>query len=296
MKELFFNPSGKFKILQFTDIHYTNGNTADHKTTKLMEMLIREEKPEFIIMTGDTVYGPDNLENLTKALKPVMDSGIPWSYTFGNHDTEDGVDETVLFSKLMSLPGCVVYNADPWISGMANHYLEIKTQEGAIKWILFGIDSGNYNKLENVGGYSYVKSDQIDWYKKVTREYKQKDSDSSSLVFMHIPLPEYREVWGQQQCSGNKKEGVCSPDINSGFFTAILEEGHTKGIFVGHDHINDYMGSLYGIKLGYGRATGYNTYGQEGYLKGARILVLDENNNSDFETYIRLEDSRKEWQ
>lgn len=50
------------------------------------------------------------------------------------------------------------------------------------------------------------------------------------------------------------------------------------------------MGTLYGIKLAFGRATGYNTYGQEDYQRGARIIQLDSNNTESFETYIRLED------
>lgn len=70
---------------------------------------------------------------------------------------------------------------------------------------------------------------------------------------MHIALPEYNEVWDTRICYGDKREEVCAPKINSGFFTAMLETGHTKAVFVGHDHINDYIGDLYGILLGYGR-------------------------------------------
>jgi hypothetical protein len=53
-----------------------------------MRELIRAENPDFIMTTGDTVYGERNLDFLEKALEPVLESGIPWGYAFGNHDVE----------------------------------------------------------------------------------------------------------------------------------------------------------------------------------------------------------------
>ncbi len=288
-KELFFN-QGKFKILQFTDLHFSEDSELDHCTIDLMEKLIREEAPDFIFITGDTVYGPNNDKYITKALQPVLDSRIPWSLTFGNHDTEEGVDYAPLFNIISSLPNCMTYNADTSISGTGNHYCEVKNLQGETKWILFGIDSGNYNHLPDIEGYDYVKKDQIDWFCNVIRDFEQEGKPFSALVYMHIPLPEHKEVWDTQICFGKKNEEVCCPCINSGFFANMLEAGHTKGVFVGHDHVNDYFGSLHGITLGYGRATGYNTYGKDGYKRGARIIILDEDNTEAFETYIRLED------
>ena len=33
------------------------------------------------------------------------------------------------------------------------------------------------------------------------------------------------------------------------------------GMFVGHDHANDYVNDYEGLKIGYGRKTGYGCYG-----------------------------------
>lgn len=290
-RDLFFN-QGKFKILQFTDIHFSEDNELDHQTLRLMEQLIREETPDFIILTGDTVYGPKNDLHITKALEPILNSDIPWSITLGNHDTEEGVDDEALFEIISNLPNCMSCNADASIHGMGNHYNTVKNMHGETRWILFGIDSGNYNHLPEIGGYDYVKPDQINWFRNVIHDFEGEGKPFSALVFMHIPLQEYNEVWNTQTCYGEKREEVCCSGINSGFFANMLEAGHTKGVFVGHDHINDYMGSLHGITLGYGRATGYHTYGQEGYERGARIIVLEEDNTETFETYLRLADGR----
>ena len=68
-------------------------------------------------------------------------------------------------------------------------------------------------------------------------------------------------------------------------FTAMMEGEDVMGIFVGHDHDNDYTTLFRNIVLGYGRYSGGNT--EYNHLKaGARIIVLEEGQRR-FNTYIR---------
>ena len=60
------------------------------------------------------------------------------------------------------------------------------------------------------------------------------------------------------------------------------------GVFVGHDHDDDYAVSWKGILLAYGRYTGGNTVYNH-LTNGARVIELDENANS-FRTWIRLKE------
>lgn len=63
-------------------------------------------------------------------------------------------------------------------------------------------------------------------------------------------------------------------------FNAILERGDVKGVFVGHDHINDYVGDYYGVMLGYAPGTGFGAYGLSGAernrMRGGRVFELKE--------------------
>lgn len=54
------------------------------------------------------------------------------------------------------------------------------------------------------------------------------------------------------------------------------------GVFVGHDHTNDYTVNYYGLNLTYGAKTGYTGYGN---AVGTRTIVLSK--NSTYSTYIR---------
>ncbi len=109
-----------------------------------------------------------------------------------------------------------------------------------------------------------------------------------ALAFFHIPLPEYHEVWDYHTCYGVKYEEICPPLVNSGLFAALHEAGDVLGTFVGHDHVNDFIGELHGIRLAYGRATGYNTYGRAGMARGARVIRLTKGVHA-FHTWLRLE-------
>lgn len=72
----------------------------------------------------------------------------------------------------------------------------------------------------------------------------------------------------------------------------MLERGDVKGAFVGHDHVNDYEAQFRGIRLIYGRATGFDTYGRDGFPRGGRVILLEENGET-FTTWIRLQGGDK---
>ena len=289
-KLLHFDNEGTFKIVQFTDLHWCDGKPEDLRTSELMEMIINEEKPDFVVFTGDTVYGEENEKYLEKALEPVNNAGIPWAAVFGNHDTEWGSGKEALLRVQKKNPLCLTQAGDPNISGLGNFYLSIHGKDdNKPAWIMYFLDSGFLNTNEKVEGYDYIKRDQIDWYVKQSTSLRNEFGQLPGLCFFHMPLPEYNDIWDFAQCYGEKNEDVCCPNQNSGFFSAMLEMGDIKGVFVGHDHVNDYHGELYGIHLCYGRATGYNTYTKEEFAHGARIIRLREN-EKDFESWIRLDD------
>lgn len=287
--DLRFNEDGNIKIMQLTDLHYTNDDGADHKTVALMRQALKDEKPDFVIVTGDMVYGEHNLEFLPKVFAPLIESGCPWSFVFGNHDSEWGHSRMELLEAGMKMKGCMASHDSSSIDGVGNHIIEIKDKNNKTKWAVFAIDSGDYNPMEQVGGYDCVTRNQINWYQNKIYELKNKYEDFSALAFQHIAVPEHLDVFKYEKCYGIKREGCGCPRVNSGLFYAMLEAGHTKGLFVGHDHANDYYGNLFGITLGYGRAGGYGTYGAPDHMKGARIFILNENNTESFETYVYLE-------
>ena len=81
------------------------------------------------------------------------------------------------------------------------------------------------------------------------------------MRFFIIALPEYNQAASSESAIlyGIRKEKACAPQLNSGLFAAMKEMGDVRGVFVGHDHDDDYAVSWKGILLAYGRYTGGNT-------------------------------------
>lgn len=289
-KKLYFREDGSFRLMQLTDIHYCQDDAAaDARTMALVRELIQAEKPDFVMLTGDAVYGPNCLEYLDRVVEPIVEAGIGFSFTFGNHDAEYLNNKAEILERLRAYPGSCVSHDPASGDGVGNHWLELCGADGNAQWLLFGVDSGGVEPMEHVGGYGYVSHRQIQWYKDAIASYKKAGRPFGAMVFMHVALQEHAEVWKYETCYGTKRDGCGHSRINSGFFSAMLEAGHTKGVFVGHDHTNDYWGQLYGIALGYGRCTGFDTYGAQDYPRGCRMFQFTEGDTDRFVTWERLE-------
>lgn len=292
--QLKFRGDHSFTIAQFTDVHWKNGEAEDLRSRALMEQVLEAEQPDLVVFTGDVVASYASLDPIRafrEAVKSVDERQIPWAVVFGNHDTERIITRRELMNVASEYALCVTEQGPADITGFGNCVLEIVDPNGQAAALLYLLDSGNQSCLSTVSGYDWIRRDQIEWYVRSSRTATQQNGGTPlpSLAFFHIPLPEYRQVWAQEVCYGNKFEDVCCPNLNSGLFAAMVEMGDIMGTFVGHDHVNDYWGTLHGIRLCYGRATGYNEYGKEGFPRGARMIRLRAGERQ-FESWLRLDD------
>lgn len=290
MLMLCFRDDQTFTIVQFTDTHFQNAEPADELTRALMEKTLDLERPDLVMLTGDIIDGGNSLDSAASwryAVEPIESRHIPWAAVFGNHDDEGSLTRRQLMDVQRSSAFCL---SEPGpVSGVGNYVLRVFASRGdRIAALLYALDSNSYSETK-LDGYGWIRRDQIAWYLEVSAQLIEETGELlPALAFFHIPLPEYNEVWDFHPCVGVKYENVCCPKINTGFFAAMHERGDVLGTFVGHDHINDYEGNLYGIRLCYGRGSGFNTYGRDGFPKGARVIRLSEGVRN-FETWLRLD-------
>jgi predicted MPP superfamily phosphohydrolase len=52
-----FNSNGRFKIVQFTDMHLGEAAAFDMLTRRVQMAVIQAEKPDLIVVSGDAVSG-----------------------------------------------------------------------------------------------------------------------------------------------------------------------------------------------------------------------------------------------
>lgn len=285
-----FNQKGKFKIVQFTDLHVRHQDARSDIAFERMNQVLDVEQPDLVVFTGDVIYSQPANENLSKVLHVVSDRKIPFAVTFGNHDQEQGMSNEELFKVISQNPYNVTIDEVPSLSGTGNCALPIQSFNGkANAAVLYCLDSHRDCALD-VKGYDYIHPDQIAWYQQKSRAFTQANQYKPlpSLFFFHIPLPEYNEAVANENASlyGIRREKACSPVLNTGLFAAMKEQEDAMGVFVGHDHDNDYAVNWKGILLAYGRFTGGPT--EYTHLpNGARVIELTEGSRT-FRTWIRL--------
>lgn len=304
-RELKFR-NGKFKIMQIADTQEIPAVSPD--TIKLINAAVEAEKPDLVVFTGDQIKGyssfflgkkgKKNVESTLKALiKPLEKHEIPFTMTFGNHDGEAALKKTGQFEIYKQSP-MFVYSDAAADGDDATFCLSIND-----KFLIYLFDT--HSRAEN-GGYSGVYAEQIEWYRSIRDSY---ETPLPSLVFQHIPTPEYFDVIkkvrrftkGAVRAYGNHKnefytldpynsglrdfmkESPAAPFENIGQVDAFLEKGEVLGLYVGHDHINSFVSNYKGIDLGYTQGAGFNVYGP-GLDRGVRIFNIEESGRYETKT------------
>ena len=259
------------KVVVFSDTHITSSLSDAYSNNRTITMLrknIEEEQPDFVIFTGDIITGAFTKNRAIDLAEMMEEYNIYWAVVYGNHDTEHftALSREELTALWSSYAHCLLRKGTT--EGYGNYIVNIKTAENTVSESLIFMDSGAYLSEEDMAtynvenGYDYIKPAQIEWYHKSIIELQTTYGENiKSLLFFHIPLPEYEDAYNEGEVlSGNKLEDVSGSIHNSGMFDAIVEEGSTQAIFVGHDHINDYDALYLGVHCIYNQASGYSTY------------------------------------
>lgn len=289
MTKIAFTPEGKLTIAQFTDLHFMDGSDKDEQTKDLVREVLEQCRPDLSILTGDILYGEKNLELAQEVIELFDSYGKPWSFCFGNHDSEEGASRSEIFDYIVkNSEFCLAKDMNPTGPGVGDHRIDL-VQEEETRWSLYLIDSGDYMQ-EDPRYYAYVKPEQIAWLREDQMKHDDNTQKPSALLFLHIPLQEYRTLMQRGAYEGEANEDVCSSPLNSGLFAAMVEAETFRGIFCGHDHVNNFHGELLGIALVYGQASGYNTYSHTGFRHGARLITVSADEPDNFQSRIYYDD------
>lgn len=321
--DLKFKKDGKFKILQVADLHFSTGVgkcrdpvpaesaqgcEADPRTLKFIEAVLDLENPDFVVMTGDQVFGqgaPDPETALFKAVLPFVKRKIPYAITLGNHDDESNLSREQMMQLASSLPYSVAGVGPEAVDGYGNYVITVESSKGRGDAAAFYfLDSHAYSKQPKTNpGYDWFKESQINWVGMESESilaHKSKE-EVLSMAFFHIPIPEFRNI-NNKPMMGQLREGVTAPKYYTDMRSAFTQAGILVAS-VGHDHANDYcllsndpeiseykhdMWLCYGGGAGEGGYGGYN-----GYIRRTRVYELDQT-KLDIDTWKRAENNPDE--
>lgn len=302
--------NGNFRILQLTDMQDTHRTSQD--TINLTREIIAAAKPDLIVLTGDQVKGygtyfqfGDNQTNaamtISNLMQPIVESGIPFTAVFGNHDAFGTADKDFQWECYK------VYK-----NFIGNDYefdsIPVFAEDGEeAKYCIYLFDSGEKKN----GVYPPISEEQIRKYKAARDKYEAIYGHTlPSLAFQHIPPVELYDCLkqvkkgdrGAYQGAGKFSntyyklpdyaateksfmgENVASPEEKNGQLEAFAEKGDVKGLFFGHDHNNSFIVKYGNMDLGYTQGIGFNIYGP-GLKRGGRVFDINEASPDQYETF-----------
>ena len=309
-----------FKILQLTDIQIIDPNQQPYEgrisagaaamwadrdacAFNLVRELVTSEKPDFIVLTGDNVYGQFDADGSNfKALVDLMDSfNIPWSFVNGNHDGETAVYQNGIEYKcgkgmawqadyaINKTKNCL-YEIGDSDMGYGNYIVNLK-EDGKIVYSFVMMDTHGCDMP--VG----LTDEQVAWYESEIRKasevrYGKADLSAGvvpSLMFFHYPTVQHRVAMinlNDRETGTVSEDGMPLPNGDYGcnrersvsfdsydLWDVLKKMNSTKGIFVGHNHVNNASIMHEGVRLTFGTKTGtYDSWYQQG---GTRITLKD---------------------
>ena len=254
----------------------------------------------------------------------LEERNIPWAHVYGNHDCESKFALTpdlqrkcaLMQQKVYKSYGCCISGqGDLSLHGLSNYVLEVLCSDSdEAGYYLYAMDSLssekdfidafdlNVSTMKLPNNMIPVQNrdsmplfDQVKWYYETSESLEVKNSKKvPAIMWMHNPIPEFRLISeNKEECKfeGVMGERVCCSIMNTGLFMACLQRGDVKGIFCGHDHLNDFSGELFGIKLGYDGAL-YDMRRDKDIEdnRGGREIILYEDGRELFTRQIRLKD------
>lgn len=330
-----FTLDRELKIVQLTDVHLGGGFmsiTKDANALKAVAAMLTAEKPDLVIVTGDVAYpipfqaGTLNNQTGAKLFANLMDTlGIYWTVCFGNHDTEPysyyDREEISEFYMQPEFEYCIFEKGPADIDGFGNQVIKVENSKGVITQALFVIDSHDYatDRLINImSNYDNIHQNQVDWYAQRVKALNEANAAKGekgtvkSMLFFHIPLPEYRDAWNEFAANGFKdtenvkyvrgmlgETGDCiyCGEGEDEMFETALELGSTQAVFCGHDHFNNFTVNYKGIDLNYAYSVDYLAYigiKKKGSQRGCTVITVNPDGSYASEDYNLYESGRYE--
>ena len=201
-----------FRILFMTDNHLCERKEPTRETIERMVEWVYREKPDLIILGGDTLNGLNDRVRVDQ-FRTLMDKfEVYWAPVLGNHEG----DRPILMTNRENVVR--LWSASPWclmesdtkttadgstVDGYGNYVVSVLGSDGYIKDAFFMLDNGSklmkkaeyekwgVNKKADVA----ISATQVTWYKETYAAMKAKNGgELTHMCVIHKPLREFAEA------------------------------------------------------------------------------------------------------
>lgn len=258
---------------------YWSPDKLDERCYDYLREIIENTCPDFILITGDLVYGEfDDDGKLLQQFINFMDGyRIPWTPVFGNHDNESVLGAVWQSEQLEKAEYCLFKRGT--VSGNGNYTVGI-TENGILKRVFVMFDT--HGCRSEMGLYP----DQIAWYQETLKNIKSVEPNVKISFVMHVQPMVFKDAFAKYGFSNNNT--VSNPinidgienhaktdfgylgadlknpwDSDKKIWNDIKDLG-TDSVFVSHQHSNSGSVVYDGVRFQFGQKS--STYDRANYV------------------------------
>lgn len=253
----------RIRALQLTDLHFFCKPTLglDAKTMEYLPRLVEQAKPDLLMVTGDLWH--DNQkgtgrEYMEFAVDKIAALGVPWLFEWGNHDQ---LDDYAAGHDFLAGAKHALYAGG---STGGNYRVEVTDADGTPRFEFVCVNSS----LEGCDEHTVAYLDGL----------AAERGDAARVPAMgvvHIPLRQYFEAWRKGNATGVCLDSVSYQRERGRTLPAWKTACDLRACIAGHDHCNNYGGTIDDVALFYGQSTGASGYGLETVPKGAKLYTIN---------------------
>ena len=239
-------------------------------------------------------------------LGPVVEAGVPFAATYGNHDFQCGILADEQDDIYREYPGCL--NPDDSLEpGTFALPVESSDGSGRVAMSVMMVNSGDYAgkpeendaqypayvvnprglDLADADGYGTPTPKAIEWLGSVQTELGERNGAWTPNAVEGARTHAGRcYVLNHEVCRPGSRlgEAIGCADENVGEVDALREAGGYFALFCGHDHKNSFVGHVHDIDLGYAPTCGFECYGPKSRYRGIRLFEFHESNPAGYVT------------
>lgn len=243
--------------------------------------------------------------------EPVDRRGIPFTMIYGNHDDMNFISKEKQAEIWRGYESFVGLDDSDDSGDVATFNLPVMSSDGKkTAFNLWFIDSARLDKAEEKC-HTGVKKQAVEWYINKSNRLKEQNGGKPvpSVLFQHIPFSEMTRLnspckkddygalplfkKGEPEkyirldpavADGFLGEPIDGCEENNGEFDAIKKQGDVAAAVFGHDHRNNFIAELDGIRIFQSSAASFRCYGNR--FRGVRVIEINENEPESVKTYF----------
>lgn len=310
-KALYFNESGNFKVLIFSDLRVSK--KVDQQVLDRMENLLDRENPSLVLLGGDVHDGSiSNEQELRDVLDqlnaPMEERQIPWCHTFGVQTegaktVKSGYSREEQIKVYQSYPYCISGVDTAEIYGVSNFVLPIlisdddaDTSNDKIGFNVWCLDANSYlndyvegfeeqvllkRKISGGSDLDCLHYSQLLWYWDTSVALENYNGKKvPGMMYFQVPIYQFQLILRNQQQThmqgtvDTQSRKVTASERESGILWACYERGDVKNIFCGYNEKNDFSGEYLGITMAFCSTVGKSAAKE---TIGARVISISQN-------------------